>query len=103
MKVFRQGDVLLVQVKALPKESAISKREDGQIILAFGEVTGHAHRIAEPAKAKLWSAQAERYLQVLETTSLAHEEHSAVELAPGIYQVAIQTDYTPQELRRVTD
>ena len=44
----RQGDVLCIPVKSIP-ESARAKKlpEDKDVILAFGEVTGHAHRIKE--------------------------------------------------------
>lgn len=102
-KIFRQGDVLLVMVDKIPSFAEISK-EKGDIILAHGEVTGHAHRIKSPAqKAKLWDANAERFLQVMETISLAHEEHSVITLPPGNYQVVIQKEYTPEELRNVKD
>jgi len=102
-KIYRQGDVLVVSIKLIPKSAEASK-DKGDIILAHGEVTGHAHRIAEqPAKAALWSANAERFLQVMETVALTHEEHSTVTIPPGNYQVVIQTEYSPIELRKVTD
>ncbi|MBK8772236.1 MAG: hypothetical protein IPM06_17685 [Rhizobiales bacterium] len=103
MKVIRQGDVLLVKVAAMPADVTAISQDKGRVILAHGEVTGHAHQIAEPTKAKLWSAGAERFLQVMEKTSLKHEEHSAAQLDVGIYHVAIQTQFTPQELRSVVD
>jgi hypothetical protein len=102
MKILRQGDVLLVKVAALPNASKDTTK--GDIILAHGEVTGHAHRIKTPAKkAVLWNAGAERFLQAMETVTLTHEEHSAITIEPGIYRVAIQQEYTPEELRRVAD
>ena len=103
MKVLRQGDVLLVEVDDLPPATE-SEIEDSDIILAHGEVTGHAHRIKEPAKkAKLWDSGAERFLQVMEIVALTHEEHSAITIDPGVYRVAIQNEYSPGELRTVTD
>lgn len=103
MKILRQGDVLLVKVDSLPACTP-AQLEKHDIILAHGEVTGHAHRIKAPAaKAKLWSANAERFLQVMETVSLTHEEHAAIEIQPGSYRVAIQTEYSPEELRNVAD
>lgn len=103
MKILRQGDVLLVKVKSLPKGSA-ENTDKGDIILAHGEVTGHAHRIKTPAtKAKMWDANAERFLQVVEKVALTHEEHSTISIDPGIYRIAIQTEYSPAELRRVAD
>lgn len=103
MKALRQGDVLLVQVSGIPV-GANHADGKGDIILAHGEVTGHAHRIADPAeKARLWDAGAERFLQVMETVALTHEEHSAITIQPGVYHIAIQREYTPVELRRVAD
>ena len=104
MKILRQGNVLLIMTPALPKDAAAVKTDNGDIILAYGETTGHAHRIKNPIeKAKMWDAGAERFLHVMETVALTHEEHSAINIGPGVYRVAIQTQYTPTELRRVTD
>lgn len=46
-KQFRQGDVLLVRVSNLPAKATVRARENGRVILAHGEVTGHAHAITE--------------------------------------------------------
>ncbi len=43
-KIIRQGDVMLFKVEKLPK-GAVEVETQGDVILAFGEVTGHAHRI----------------------------------------------------------
>lgn len=103
MQILRQGDVLLVKVTDLPKAEP-AKLDKHDIILAYGEVTGHAHRIKVPEhKAKLWNASAERFLQVMETVALTHEEHSTITIDPGVYLVAIQTEYHPEELRNVAD
>lgn len=100
--ILRQGDVLLVKINKIP--DANENMTKGDIILAHGEVTGHAHRIVAPTtKARLWDASAERFLQVMETVSLTHEEHATIEIPPGSYRVAIQTEYSPEELRNVAD
>jgi hypothetical protein len=105
-QIFRQGDVLLVVVDSLPKNAKdITPKK--RIVLAYGEATGHAHAIeAEPSagKVRLWDAGAERFLQVLEGKAwLRHEEHAPIELSPGIYRVGNQVEYTPKEIRRVSD
>lgn len=103
--IARQGDVLLIAVKSIPAD-AKDITPQGRIVLAYGEVTGHAHAIENEAgaqKAKLWDAGAERFLQVMEQTALRHEEHSEITLQPGNYQVIRQVEYTPSELRRVAD
>lgn len=43
----RQGDVLLVPVAALPAGCTEVPQHGGRIVLAYGEVTGHAHAIAD--------------------------------------------------------
>jgi hypothetical protein len=54
---FRQGDVYLRRVEALPKELREIPRDGGRIILAYGELTGHAHAIDAPeAEATLLTA-----------------------------------------------
>jgi hypothetical protein len=107
--IFRQGDVLLELVAAIPQGAKDVTAPD-RIVLAYGEATGHAHAVHEPltrktpeGKARLWDAGAERYLQVLEKTALKHEEHAPVELDPGIYRVVQQVEYSPEEIRNVAD
>lgn len=103
MRILRQGDVLLVQVESMPATKA-ERPELGDIVLAHGEATGHAHRIANPAgKARLWDSGAERFLQVMESVALTHEEHEGIALAPGMYRIVIQTEYLPASLRPVRD
>lgn len=118
----RQGDVLLTPVAALPAGCVEVPNDRGRIVLAYGEVTGHAHAIADHrqafvpsaraveladaaiARAKLWSApNGQRYLQVTEPVTLSHEEHTAHTIPPGIYQLPVQVEYSPTELRQVAD
>jgi hypothetical protein len=93
----RQGDLLIVKVETLPQR--LSKRK-GHIILE-GEVTGHSHRLAtgrilEDAQGMLW-------LEVLKATQIVHQEHHAITLEPGYYQVVRQREYTPEAIRMVVD
>jgi hypothetical protein len=101
--IFRQGDVLLVRVGELPKHAQDVTPSD-RIVLAYGEVTGHAHAIYEPlTKARLWNADAERFLQIIATTGLRHEEHATIELPVGVYKVVQQREYQPEGIRNVAD
>lgn len=43
MQIYRQGDVMLICVKSAARGKDV--RENGRIILAHGEVTGHAHEV----------------------------------------------------------
>jgi hypothetical protein len=105
--ILRQGDVILIQVDSLPDGVKEVKCKD-RCVLAHGKVTGHAH-VINPKEVKAFSSQpvfdagAERFIQVMNKATLRHEEHTAIEIPAGIYRVAIQTEYSPQELRRVAD
>lgn len=100
----RQGDVFVQRIPAIPKGAKPIKR-DGDVILAHGEVTGHAHRIAAPLDAVDVLAEAERIiLRVHEAVTVRHEEHGPIVLEPGIYESYIQREYDPLEAeRRVVD
>ena len=111
-----QGDVWFRKVDGLPsgemKQVEIDK-ERNSVVLAYGEVTGHSHRIAETENAVLWEVslglegnqeKIERYLEVKNATvSLIHEEHFPVSLEEGFYKIWIQREYTPEEIRNVAD
>jgi hypothetical protein len=103
----RQGDVLLVPVEAIPDGALPVARDRGRVVLAYGEVTGHAHAVDAPG-ATLLADEADRYLRLRSRAVLAHEEHAAIELAPGAYRVVIQREYQPAPVgtaawRRVVD
>lgn len=102
--VLRQGDVLCIRIDAPRELGEAIKRDRDAVILAYGEVTGHAHAIRTRG-ATLYQPKGkpERFLKVVRTVSLTHEEHSPVKLDPGIYRVLIQQDYTPSEMKSVED
>lgn len=105
MKAIRQGDVLLLPVAKLPK-GAKEVAVKGDVIIAYGEVTGHAHRIKqteEKPSASVYDFGAERYLQIAERVALTHEEHSAIFLERGTYRQAFQFEEKRAELQRVDD
>lgn len=106
-KMVRQGDVLLRPVPGIPEGAEPLTREGGRVVLAFGEATGHAHAIAEPgAMLYEWpgpQSGAGRYLQVDVPVLLGHEEHTAIEVEPGFYEVIQQQVWTPRGVRYVQD
>ncbi len=102
MKIYRQGDVLLIQVEKIPADAKPVERENGRVVLAHGEVTGHSHAISLP-NAALLTVGAARFLEVMEAVALEHEEHSSIQLPAANYRVLIQKEYTPKELRSVKD
>src|SRR3954469_10248285 len=96
--LLRQGDVLLVPVVAVPRQVDQVPREDGRLVLAEGEATGHAHALqgsaVELVRARRWG----RLYLVVEgdaPATLVHEEHDPVAVAPGLYEVRRQREYEP--------
>ncbi len=72
----RQGDILLVPVKKLPGGLTEVPREEGKIILAEGEATGHLHAIEAPEATFLAEDIANiegRFLKVEEEVATEHE------------------------------
>ena len=98
--MYRQGDVLVMQIQALPDGAKKQQR----CVLALGEVTGHAHQIT--AGAWLWvDSDGTKYVEVHgDRSTLEHEEHGPITLTgPAIYRVIQQREYTPEEIRNVAD
>lgn len=120
MNIHRHGDVYLIPIKT-EIEGAVEKRA----VLAYGEVTGHAHVIDHPhakltrdqsaidlAKAELVRlgiidegafVTAALTVEGDEAVPLTHEEHDTQHIRPGRYAVIIQREYQPSEIRRVAD
>lgn len=118
---FRQGDVLLVKVdEQVDKAKAcLVARDSGRVVLAYGEVTGHAHAIFSPDvelfeetlpesrlqqdARELQNVLGNRWLVVTKPAELVHEEHGTIALDPGTYKVIRQKEYDPIRDRQVLD
>ena len=92
----RQGDVLLVPVDEIPEAATVVPRDQGRVILAYGEATGHAHAF-EAFAATLLQEEDRRYLHLREAAPLIHEEHAPITVAPGRYRVVIQREFVPPD------
>ena len=100
MPLYRHGDVILKTVDSLPQNA----KKRGNLTLAYGEITGHSHRIADPSTAHSYELDGQLYLEVTAPSAqLIHEEHATIQLAMGIYQVWQQREYSPGEIRKVYD
>jgi len=98
---YRQGDVLIERVESLPKTAKLQK---GPVILAHGEVTGHAHQIHKGANLYMDPESQATYVEIAEAIAdLTHEEHATVPLEKGIYRVVRQREYSPEAIRNVAD
>ena len=112
MRLYRQGDVLLRGVEPglssawrpaeLPAASTVE--EQGEVVLAHGERTGHRHRFAARAPVRAWSEGRRRFVVVGgRGARLVHEEHGPISIPPGAYEVVIQQEFSPYRLAPVED
>jgi len=110
----RQGDVFIQRLSdsaEVPSTAKPVPEDAGRVVLAYGEVTGHAHAFAGSSRVNLFreddngsGVSPPAYL-VIEglPQSLRHEEHAPVELPAGKYKVTIQREYSPEAIRNVAD
>ena len=109
-KQFRQGDVLIERVEETTPKDAKWEKGD-RVILAHGEVTGHAHEVAEPQFARITeegrdqdSALAtNRLMKVTRRTEIRHQEHAPIPVTRGTYKITRQREYSPEAIRNVAD
>ena len=88
---FAQGDLLFTRV---PSAAGLPvAAEDGRLILARGEATGHHHSV--PATAgTLVQRDDVMFLTLTELTAVTHQEHAPIMLTPGVWQVTRQREWT---------
>ena len=128
MKKYQQGDVVMFQVDKETFENNVRNGEEYQTnyiggtktkaILAFGEVTGHTHRVnmnemLNDAGVTLnmgYNREAGRdvpegFVVENQTVTLKHEEHNPVDIPPGYYLVRIvrEMDHITGRARYVAD
>ena len=74
----------------------------GELVLAEGEATGHAH-VIDDVRAELrdegWSGRRFVVVEDGATVSLEHDEHDTLDVPAGIYEIRIQREYTPRGLQ----
>jgi hypothetical protein len=109
--MYRQGDLLIVPLseEAAPavirSMSPVDADSRGRLVLALGEATGHAHAVVGPGTLYRPAADplAPACLHVPAGARVVHEEHGAISLPAGWYQVVRQREYIPGSVRVVSD
>jgi hypothetical protein len=96
--MYRQGDVLIIRVEGLPQGLDDIPRDNGDVVLAYGEATGHRHAIKSKAvRFGRDKESAARFLDIQEDEAkVVHEEHAPIVLPRGQYQVVTQREYEPR-------
>lgn len=116
MNQYRQGDVFIAAAATIPAGAVPVDRDHGRVVLAYGEVTGHAHAIINQACALLEDPETGRRWLIVEDgagtlvdgdtvpgVALEHEEHGTVIVPPGAHEIRIQREYHPTAIRNVAD
>ena len=109
----RQGDVLITRIADTPDVAGLQKRQE--TVLAYGEVTGHMHRVVDVADPQQIPQEGSDYvfsnfangdveiyerkdgtlvMKVLKESTLAHDEHAPQALPVGNYEVKLQKQVT---------
>jgi len=103
--MIQQGDVIIESVDGIPGDCKPGKLNQGQIVLAEGETTGHAHRIAEVAGVVFKEKDGMFYLENRNELKVNHEEHKTVFIPPGTWRIrkVQEYDHFAEEARAVAD
>ena len=98
----RHGDLTICRARNLfAKAAPVPPEEQG--ILAYGEATGHAHRLStreiNKGREALWFEVKAEAGQA----RVSHEEHRTIALPPGFYRSVPKRQYTPDGWETVRD
>lgn len=101
---YQQGDVLLIKENDIPSRAQCVE-VNGNIVLAEGESTGHAHVITETDNVQCYSLAEQFFIKTGKSVTITHEEHGPITIEPGVWRVAIvrEYDHFAEEARRVMD
>lgn len=104
--MYAQGDVLIVSCHTIPATAAPVAAENGRLIVARGEATGHHHSFRWQKGAVLFrddGAGGALYVDVASPATLEHQEHASITLPAGRYRVLRQRVARAGMARRVED
>lgn len=100
MKIYRHGDVLIKEIRTLPKNIIKAKNN----VLMMGEATNHSHRL-KLEQIQMFKDGEQKYLSLEQDTELIHEEHDTINLDKGNYIILQEREFDPfaDEIRQVMD
>ena len=103
--MYRQGDVLVMPAQGEDAQGAEIPLGAGRVVLAYGEVTGHAHAIvADGAKQfRAKGTQLKSFLHIIAPVVLRHEEHAPIKIEGKVKEVRIQRQWSSERIRQVAD
>lgn len=102
MRMYRQGDVLILEVDREANRSVLRSQLAKDKVLVYGESTGHAHRV-DGETARVIQFGETKFVDAPDGFKLVHEEHDTIEVPEGFYRVVRQREYDEKEIRYVAD
>lgn len=99
-----QGDVGIVKIEKVDREVNWKKVESG-FIVAYGEVSGHHHKLVADRETVIEIAQDANgyFLRTSGRAKLVHQSHAEQVIERGTYFIPLQVEYNEVEERRVLD
>jgi hypothetical protein len=108
--MYRQGDVLIMPIgeATVPSWAGDAPGEPrdgrGRLVLALGEVTGHAHAVQGTGRLLREAGPfGPMLLHLPDGGRVVHEEHAPIPLPKGWYRVVRQREYAPGAVRMIAD
>jgi hypothetical protein len=104
----RQGDVMLKKYDGVLPAASMIEPTSGRYVLAQGSATGNHHSVTAAGTTLLKTDDGQLFLAVeCDIASLDHigpsNHHGSIPIPPGVYEVRIAKEYTPQAVRNVND
>lgn len=89
-KIWQQGDVIGRKLKEMPsgEQRIVAKK---RLVVAHGE-SGHSH-VIEDDEAQLIQIGERMLLKLSKPSTIVHEEHKAITLEPGIWEIGRVKEY----------
>ena len=95
-KKYRHGDLIITEIKEFPAGDKVRDEQTEKRILAYGEATGHSHRLVEKENAvEAFKILNDVYINLLKPTTIDHEDHGKKTLPKGKYRVRIARERDP--------
>ena len=101
-RVWSQGDLVLIE-ETIPKEAEEIEKHDG--VLAYGEVTGHCHRIIK-GEVRFFRNGNVAMAYALTDLQIGHEDHPNITIPTGTkfrYGQEREADWFEEVNRNVAD
>jgi len=92
----QHGDVIFKQASVAPESATKAKRQRRGIVVALGEVTGHAHVI--PTKGvDMLELDGRRWVVAPVEWTVVHEEHKTLTFPPGTYEIIQEREWSDED------